>query len=129
MSVGSLSAAEVGRRIVDAVNELKFLQAIDDLYSADVVSIEARDTPEAPAELHGIEAIRGKNTWWLENHNVHSIEATGPFPHGERVAVFYRMDMTPSTGPNTGKRTTFEEVALYTIEDGKVVKEEFFYAT
>lgn len=129
MSVGSLSAAEIGRRIVDGVNDLKFLDVIDELYSPDVVSIEAMGSPEAPAELRGIDAIRGKNTWWLENHNVHSIKATGPFPHGDRVAVFYRMDMTPRTGTRKDERTTFEEVALYTIEDGKVVREEFFYAT
>ena len=129
MSIDSLSAAEVGRRIVDGVNELKFLQVIEDHYSPDVISIEAIGSAEMPAEMRGIDAIRGKNTWWLENHNVHSIEAKGPFPHGDRVAVFYRMDMTPRTGPRKDERTTFEEVALYTIKDGKVVREEFFYAT
>jgi hypothetical protein len=129
MSMDSLSAAEIGRRIVDGVNELKFLDVIEELYSADVVSIEAMGSPEAPAEVSGIEAIRGKNKWWLENHNVHSVEAKGPFPHGDRVAVFYRMEMTPMTGARKDERTTFEEVAIYTIEDGKVVREEFFYAT
>ena len=129
MSVGSLSAAEIGRRIVDGVNDLKFLDVIEELYSADVVSIEAMATDDSPAEVRGIEAIRGKNKWWLENHNVHSVEARGPFPHGDRVAVLYRMDMTPMTGARKDERTTFEEVALYTIEDGKVVREEFFYAT
>ena len=128
MSVDSLSIEEVGRRLVDAVTGLKFLDAIDELYSPDIVSIEAIGNDEEPAELRGIEAIRNKNKWWVENNDLHSIEAKGPFPHGDRFAVFYRMDVTPAAGPRAGQRGPFEEVALYTVSEGKIVREEFFYS-
>jgi len=34
------------------------------------------------------------------------------------------MEVTPK---QTGKRMTVEEVGLYSVENGKIVKEEFFY--
>jgi ketosteroid isomerase-like protein len=34
------------------------------------------------------------------------------------------MDVTPKA---TGERTTLDEVGLYTIKDGKIVEERFFY--
>ena len=51
----------------------------------------------------------------------------GPFPHGEdQFAVFAKYEVTPRS---TGKRTTMEEVAVYTIKNGKIIDEKFFYGT
>ena len=63
------------------------MEAIDTLYSPDIVSLEAHGTPQAPAEMKGIDKIRGKNQWWTENHEVHSASVEGPFPHNDRFAV------------------------------------------
>jgi hypothetical protein len=32
-------------------------------------------------------------------------------------------------GPRSGQRTRMEEIVLYTVERGKIVREEFFYKT
>ena len=37
------------------------------------------------------------------------------------------MDVTPKEGPMKGHRMQFEEAGLYTVRDGKVAQEEFFY--
>ena len=37
------------------------------------------------------------------------------------------VDTTPKAGPMAGKRMQFEEAILYTVRDGKIVREEFFY--
>ena len=37
------------------------------------------------------------------------------------------MEVTAKAGPMAGKRMKLDEAALYTVKDGKVVKEEFFY--
>jgi len=50
-----------------------------------------------------------------------------PFPHGERFIILYKTDVTPKVGPMAGKRMQVEEAGLYTVRDGKVVQEEFFY--
>jgi hypothetical protein len=43
-----------------------------------------------------------------------------------RFAVYYNYDVTFKP---TGKRNNMEEMALYTVKDGKVVREQFFYRT
>lgn len=51
----------------------------------------------------------------------------GPFPHGDRFIVYFSFDVTPKDGPMQGKRFQMDEAGLYTVVDGNIVKEEFFY--
>ena len=121
------STLEVGRRLVDLCRMGKNLEAINTLYAPDVVSVEVIRDEKMPARMEGVAAIRGKNEWWLGNHTIHGMTVNGPFPHGERFIVHYRMDVTPKEGPMKGHRMQFEEAGLYTVRDGKVAQEEFFY--
>ena len=57
----------------------KHAEAIERLYAEDVVTIEPCDE-----RLQGIEAVRKKNEWWVENFDVHSNNVHGPFPHHDR---------------------------------------------
>jgi len=41
--------------------------------------------------------------------------------------VIYNFDVTPKNGPMAGKRMRMEEVGMYTVKGGKIVREEFFY--
>jgi len=118
---------EIGRRLVDLCQKGKNLEALA-LYAKDAVSVEAMGSEAMPAVMTGIEAIRGKGEWWFANHEVHRASAKGPFPNGDRFAVIYDFDVTPKAGPMAGKRMEMSEVALYTVKDGKIVREEFFYS-
>ncbi|HVT04937.1 MAG TPA: nuclear transport factor 2 family protein [Thermoanaerobaculia bacterium] len=119
---------QVGDKLVELCKQGKHLEAIDAIYDKNIVSVEAMSGgPDMPAEMHGIDAIRGKNEWWLANHEVHSGDAKGPYVNGDRFAVDFNFDITPKVGPMEGKRHTMQEVALYTVKDGKIVREEFFY--
>jgi hypothetical protein len=105
------------------------MEALDTLYSPNIISIEAMSAgPETPARIDGIAGVKGKATWWEENHEVHSAQVEGPYPHGDRFIVHFKYDVTAKAGPMAGKRITMDEGALYTVKDGKVVQEEFFYA-
>ena len=73
----------------------------------------------------GIAKIKGKNQWWTDNHHIHGNEAEGPFPHGDRFIVRFKYDVTPK---QRGNRITMDETGLYTVQNGKIVKEEFFYS-
>lgn len=117
----------VAKKLVDLCREGKNMEAVDELYSPNIVSIEAMGSPSMPARMEGIEAIRGKNDWWLKNHEIHSAEAEGPWPHGDRFIVRFKYDITGKAGPMAGKRMTLDETALYTVKGGKVTQEEFFY--
>ena len=121
------STLEVGQKLVEFCKQNRNVDAVNALYAPDVVSIEAAEHPGMPRRQEGIDAIRGKNEWWLDNHTIHSTTVSGPFPHGERFIILYKTDVTSKVGPMAGKRMQVEEAGLYTVRDGKVVQEEFFY--
>lgn len=99
---------------------------LDEIYDPGCVSVEAVKMGEAPREVAGLEAIRGKHQWWYDNFEVHSSSVEGPFLHGDdKFAVIFEMDTTMKA---TGERTQMREVAIYTAnQDGKIIREEFFY--
>ena len=127
MTTQTSPALDIGKQLVDLCKQGKNLEAIGQLYSDNIVSIEVCGTDEMPARMEGIEAIKGKNQWWMENHEVHSGEAIGPFPHGDRFIVLFDYEVTPKCGPMAGNRIKMQEAGLYTVADGKVSQEEFFY--
>ena len=122
-----MDTRQVGTRLVELCKKGQNMEAIDSLYSKDIVSIEAQSTPEMPAEMRGIDKIKGKNQWWFENNDLHSASVEGPFPHNDRFAVKYSYDITPKDGPMKGKRFQMDEVGIYTVKNGKIIREEFFY--
>ena len=122
------STLEVGKRLVELCRQGKHMEAINTLYSPKIVSIEAQSPPSMPARLEGLDAVRGKAEWWEKNHEVHGGQAEGPWPHGDRFIVRFKYDVTAKAGPMAGKRMNMDEAGLYTVKDGKVVQEEFFYS-
>ena len=48
----------------------------------------------------------------------------GPLAHGDRFVVGFQYDVTNKP---SGKRMKMDEVGLYTVRNGKIVREEFFY--
>jgi ketosteroid isomerase-like protein len=124
-----MNTTEVGRTLVSLCQQGKNMEAIDTLFAADAVSEEAMDTPGGPGRvIKGRDAIRGKNQWWIDNHEVHRHSVAGPFPNGDDFAVIFKYDVTAKAGPMAGRRMAMEEVGLYSVKDGKVVRERFFYS-
>jgi ketosteroid isomerase-like protein len=118
---------EIAKRLVQLCNEDKSMKAVEELYSPDIVSVEPISMGNSPQSQKGIQAIRDKHEWWYANHTVHSGKATGPWPHGDRFIVHFKYEVTPNTGPMANKKMTIDESALYTVKDGKITQEEFFY--
>lgn len=119
-----MSTLEVGKKLVEYCRQGKNLDAVEKLYSKDIQSIEAVDMPEMPRETRGIDGVRKKNEWWLENMEFNGGSVSEPMVHGDRFTVHYNIDVTDKS---TGKRTKMEEIGLYTVKDDKIVREEFFY--
>jgi ketosteroid isomerase-like protein len=90
----------------------------------DIVSIEAMEGPMA--RIQGTAAVKAKGEWWYANHEVHKVEAEGPFINGDQFMVVFDMDITVK---ETGKRMQAKEVGLYTMKDGKIVEEKFYYSS
>jgi SnoaL-like domain len=124
----SSSALEVGKKLVELCKQHKNVEAMDTLYSPKIVSIEAGGPPGKDPKSEGLAAVKGKADWWQANHEIHKSEVSGPWPHGDRFIVRFSYEITPKIGPMAGKRFTMDEAGLYTVKDGKVVHEEFFYS-
>jgi SnoaL-like protein len=118
------STAAVAEELVSLCRAGRNLDAIAKLYSPKIVSIEPVGSETTPAEMSGIDAIRQKNEGWYEAYEVNAADVQGPFIGGQQFAVRYDFDTTSKA---TGERVRMTEMALYTVKDGKIVREQFFY--
>jgi ketosteroid isomerase-like protein len=90
--------------------------------AANIVSIEAMEGPMARVE--GAAAVKGKSDWWYANHTVHSVTSEGPYVNGDQFSVRFTMDVTTK---ETSARMQMQEIGLYTVKNGKITEERFFY--
>ncbi len=98
---------------------------LNELYAKNAVSVEAADQGGG-VETNGLDAIHGKHEWWRNAFDVHGANVEGPFMHGsDRFGVIFEID---ATNKETGERNKMKEFGVYTVNDGKIVREEFFYS-
>ena len=114
-----MNTEEVAKKVVELVRKQAWYEALDTLYDDNVVSVEA--DPGAP-EMRGKEGVRGKIDWWVNAMEVHSFDASEPFVGHDRFVVQYDADVTDK---KTKERRKLSEVGVYTVKDGKIVREEF----
>ncbi|HZC15319.1 MAG TPA: nuclear transport factor 2 family protein [Caulobacteraceae bacterium] len=102
----------------------QFAASGEKYWADDVVSIEAGGPAGADPVSRGKDAVRGKSEWWAGAHDVHSVEVGGPYVNGDQFIVRFVMDVTVR---DSGQRMTMDETGLYTIKNGKIAEERFFY--
>lgn len=121
-----METLEVGKSLVALCREGRFTEAIDQHYSESIVSIEGMTAPGMEKRMQGLDAIKGKTQRWIDNHEVHSMTAEGPFvaEGSNQFMVRFSMDVTKK---QTGRRQQGQEVGIYTVVDGKVAHEEFYF--
>ncbi len=117
-----MNTEEVATKLVEHCRSGEWMKAVDDLYSKDIVSVEPRAMEGMPAEMRGIDQVRGKSEWWEKSMEVHSAKVTGPFVARDTFVVQFDVDVTDKTSK---KRMQMSEVGIYTVKDGKVEREEF----
>ena len=112
-----MTTEEVAKKVVELVRKQAWYEALDTLYDQDIVSVEAT----AP-ERRGKEAVRSKIDWWVSAMEVHSFKASEPFVAHDRFVVQYDADVTEK---ESKQRRQISEVGVYTVKNGKIVREEF----
>ena len=110
---------DVAEGLVALCREGKFHEAMETYYGENIVSVEG--TGEI---AEGLDAVRAKVAWWDQNFEVHSVEVQGPFVGHTGFSVMFNMD---ATDKSKNARFQMTEVAVYDVEDGKIVREEFYY--
>ena len=120
-----MTTNEIGQKYVALCREGRREELLKTLFGKDAVSVEAVAPPGGERTTKGLEAIAAKGKWWSENHEVHKSEVSGPYPHGDRFAVRFVFEVTHKP---SGQRRSADEIGLFTVVDGKIAREEFFYA-
>lgn len=117
-----MTTQEVADKLVGYCRQGQFDEAIKELYGKNIVSIEPNGAPMEKAD--GLEAVLQKAEFF--NNMVaeyHGNEVSEPLVADNFFSCRMKMDATFKEGG----RQSMEEICLYQVEDGKIVKEEFFY--
>jgi hypothetical protein len=120
-----MTTKEIAAELVKLASQSKFHDAVETLFSPDIVSVEAGGPEGMSREMKGKDAVIGKGEWWAANHEIHSMVVEGPLVAGSHFSVAYKID---ATFKPEARRFQMEEIGIYQVADGKVVREEFFYA-
>ncbi|HVY74367.1 MAG TPA: nuclear transport factor 2 family protein [Puia sp.] len=119
-----MTTQEIASRLHSYCSAGKFKEALKDLFARDAVSIEPDNTPGFDKETKGLDAMLKKSEQFDSMvDQVHGIKASQPVVAGNAIAMSLDMDVTMK-----GRgRTNMAEVCVYTVKDGKIVREEFFW--
>ncbi|HZR36902.1 MAG TPA: nuclear transport factor 2 family protein [Nevskia sp.] len=120
-----MNTEAVAKRLVALCREFKYEQAQKELYADDAVSIEPEGLPPgALGSVKGLKAIIEKGHQFNAMvENFHGGEVSDPVVTGNWFALTMTLD---ATFKGRG-RTKMEEVCVYQVRNGKIVKEQFFY--
>ena len=121
-----MNTEEVAKKVVELVRKQAWKEAVDMLYANDIVSMEARTRDGSSPETRGIKGVHEKVDWWINTMEIHSFKVSGPFVAHDRFVVQYDVDVTDKNSKN---RFQMSEVGVYTVKDGKIVREEFLPLT
>lgn len=100
------------------------LDALDALMSPDLVRVAPMETGGEPVERRGMAEVVENADRLLADVEIHAVDVDGPFLATGRFAVRFRFDQTHTP---TGARTSTTKLSLYTVADGRIVREEVFY--
>ena len=118
-----MTTQEVADRFNQLAKENNWNAIQDELFAQNAVSIEPPRS-QGLQNAEGIDAIKKKgeqfNTMVEEMHGGYCSE---PVVGGNHFSVAMGMDVTMK---GVG-RTKMDEIAVYEVKDGKIVKEQFFY--
>ena len=118
-----MTTQEVANRLVSLCREGKHEQVVKELYAPNIVSIEPEGTPNRIVE--GLEAIIAKGEQFDSRiEKVNSSFISDPVVADNFFSCSMLMNVNMKGVPVP---VDMNEVCLYTVNDGKIVQEQFFY--
>jgi hypothetical protein len=118
-----MTTQEVAHRLRELCQEGKYTEAQEELFSNDAVSIE-------PVHAQGMQSVTGRDQIIEKGkqfqemvEEVHGGSVSEPLIAGNFISMAVVFDCTMK---GMGRKL-MEEIAVYEVKDGKIVKEQFFY--
>ncbi len=118
-----MDVRELAKTVVEYCEQGRELDLIKDHYAEDAVSIEAVNIGSG-VEFQGHDEIAKKRSWIMENFKLNDMKMDAPKFHGAyKFMITFHAD---TTDVMTDSRDTVSVTCVYTVLDGKIVREEFF---
>lgn len=121
-----MTTQEIASRYYELASQRQIAEIHDTLYADDIVSQE----PEKAAAnglaviTTGREAIKAKGAARRATiEAIHSYSCSTPIVAGEFFSVVLKQEVTFIGRP----RLSLEEIAVFQVQNGRIVKEQFFY--
>ncbi len=116
----------VAHACIDVWNREGWEAAYERFYAPDAVKVEPLAWSGQPNEVVGAQVAAEHEAWLAENWvDVNSVSISeGPFIGATGFAVIISSDFTMK---HSGERHIFREVAVFTVDGDKIVREEFLY--
>jgi hypothetical protein len=119
-----MTTQEVAKRYYELIQMHQYEQIQHELYASDAVSIEPANDSNLPLVVTGIDELRKKEgLFFSQVEAMHGGNMSEPV-----VSTFYFSMMTGMDVTMKGKeRKIKEQIGVFEVRDGKIVKEQFFY--
>jgi len=122
-AVGAMTTQEVANKFNELAQSGNWQQIQDELFSDDAESVEPPHS-QGMQSAKGREGLKQKGEMFSSMvEEMHGGYSSQPIVAGNHFAVAMGMDVTMK---GQG-RSKMDEIALYEVKDGKIVKEQFFY--
>ena len=118
-----MTTEEIAKRLVELMRAGDYKTCYDELFSPDIINIEPEGTPWG--RVQGLEAIYKKGEEFDSMiDEIHSTEISDPICADNFIALTMKMKTTFKGSPEI---QNMDEVCVYEVQNGKIVKEQFFY--
>jgi len=118
-----MSTKDVAKRFHELAQSGSWEQIYEELYHKDTESVEPEHS-QGLKTVKGMDAIREKGKQW----NSMIEEVHGGYSNEPQVAGnFFSCAMGFDATFKGQGRMNMEEIALYEVKNGKIIKEQFFY--
>ncbi len=123
--VETMTAQEVANRLIQLCREGKDVDAINELYDDNIVSLEPEGTPRSGKTVGKKAILESTYRWYSSVEQLHSGRISDPIVSGNFFACTMNFDIT-FKGQG---RNRMDELCVYEVKDGRIVTTQFFYNT
>jgi len=117
-----MTTKEIAIRLIELCRKGEFETAQKELFADDAISIEPYATANFEKEIKGLQAIIEKgHKFEMMVEKMHAITISEPLIAGNSIAFVFTMDITLKGT----ERTTWTELCVYLVKDGKIISEQF----
>ena len=121
-----MSTQETANRLVELCRNGQHEQAYKELFAENAVAIEPEGSNMGPQVVEGLPGLLDKNKQFGESiEEMHSMTVSDPLVSGNFFTCTMDMDVSMK---GFGRSKSSEVVVYETNNEGKIVKEQFFYS-